>query len=1119
MNLDGEDDDLTTLPQLVGQVIERESDGSIPLPPSLTNTVASPVAGRREESGFPVSSRLEPFEAQEQVVESTGGEAGELSRMLSSISKANDDVLTGLSDREIIEEQRQIRESMGLSESVIKMLEERGRKKATPDIKKVLIRPPTVIIAKPISKPLEEEEEGTPEYIRRHFFPNEPTNPNLDWMRDPTPSSSTLNEATNLPTFDLSGEPLATETFESIHASSSHHVSSSTSFTLPSLLSLTTSAVSSQRSTSLLVLARILNRSQNQSLLGKKVWTALRIDSGRCASWAIRDSNLGVSTAAISLLQYLLAEELDLFISTDQSNIERLAPGAEEPITLVSAFLSTDPYPSLTRQLSSSSLDIQSHQAILSILHSILLLSSKGQPTSLAVEELVASPSLLESLSKRFISVLWPSDSPSILALEFYIDLAKSSRARAKALCDRKLIDSGLRFLGILPWELELEHRSLGYRLVGKVLEYWDVIGRYGFATSLRTRAAPLFDSILSKFSTLYLGNKIDQLDIRIMIKMFKLLEIWTTAAVDPHTTEHDILWTQVDEWSNIAVEAHKWVLTNASQEVELLGSIWQLLGSWLEGSKVNQSWRGEEQRNWLASEIGNDLKVAGKGRFMVNAALVRLGASSILDIDATLVSAALRLSRAYEEDSNPSTPALIVLDSSTLPPLFASIFTNSASSRAINRLLVDLLSLVPSLYLQLSSTIQVLNLLAIDDVASVRTLLNWTISTLSDSTNHDQLLLDPTIELPSLANLGNLTPFITFALNTTVGGKSISPLHPTTLDLQKATRQYPFASSAPLLTSNWPLVALDELLRSGTSPVFENLPDGWDASELDLVKTSLALMRVTEACKSTSATVLVYDLIKIFMLEKDNTTSGTVGAESDLFRDTNIEYSMNQLLLPLTISNQPLQVLIPDKRTSNETIERVSSKVSSAPFYRLYTDLVGLFDSISMSHSIFARILLPPLAMSYPIDYRKLLWTDYSHILNTIKTSTENAITDKVGQGALSSYLYPIETDLSVLVAYGQALVSKKVTEENNEFLYFIALHHLSLTLFGDQMNVDHGSIKKLTKAIVGQGGTELVEKLLNYEQVLGEGETLSLLPECYVKEGARRSTRENRLNRILES
>jgi hypothetical protein len=31
----------------------------------------------------------------------------------------------------------------------------------------------------------EVEEEGTPEYIRRHFFPNEPPNPALDWMKPP----------------------------------------------------------------------------------------------------------------------------------------------------------------------------------------------------------------------------------------------------------------------------------------------------------------------------------------------------------------------------------------------------------------------------------------------------------------------------------------------------------------------------------------------------------------------------------------------------------------------------------------------------------------------------------------------------------------------------------------------------------------------------------------------------------------------------------------------------------------------------------------------------------------------------------------------------------------------
>jgi hypothetical protein len=56
----------------------------------------------------------------------------------------------------------------------------------------------------------------------------------------------------------------------------------------------------------------------------------------------------------------------------------------------------------------------------------------------------------------------------------------------------------------------------------------------------------------------------------------------------------------------------------------------------------------------------------------------------------------------------------------------------------------------------------------------------------------------------------------------------------------------------------------------------------------------------------------------------------------------------------------------------------------SGIPFYQFYTDFLALYDAISFSNPSFAPLLLPPLALTYPIDYRRILWAGFAHVLCT---------------------------------------------------------------------------------------------------------------------------------------
>lgn len=1102
-------------PRLVGDVIERDSDLAPPLPPTAPGLSApSPLADRR--TGFPSSDQLPSTSC---FAATSTAPAVDLSAphdslpaLLSSISAANDGVLAGMTEREILEEQRQIRESMGLSAGVLRMLEERGRKKVEQQAPVArAVRPPTTEPVKVVKPAVaEDEEEGSPEYIRRHFFPNEPQNHNLDWMRDNSTEASS-STATSTRTFDLQGALLLTTSSLPQATTSSHHVSSSTSFTTASLLSLTSSSVPSQRSTSFLVLNRILTNPSHEDVLGKPDWTALQHAATLHATHALRDPNLLVTSTALSLLAHLLSSE-------PPPPPPSTTPGVEVPPTLLETLLSADPYPALSLLLSSP-LSPSSTSSILSITGSILALAL---PPSLALEELLAS-ALLPLLAKTTLFLPYPptSPSPSLQTLSLLISLARSSRPHAQVLLDKNLVDPAMRFLSILPWELDAEQRELGYALVEGTLEYWAVLGRYGLGTSLRTKGASLVEGIVARCEAVFRGVEEGREELGVVEKWIELMGVWMVAAVDPHVTGHDILWTQVEEWRDLALEAAEWSL--GREEGGVLRRAWELLGEWVEGSKVNKPWKGEAERTWIGKKMGSEWAEGGRAVERVRTALETLvEGSGEAELEAGIALAASRLSNAYEEDSNPPTSALFAIDSALVEATFAALLPRSDLSWSAIRLLVALLPRIESLPSRLSATLDVLQLLGPGDEVSARDLANWVFTTVASPSSHpfpSISALSPTLELPSLTNVVILRPFLTYAIVTASGGRVVGPLHPSPRDIRLTASQRPFASTTTLLAPDWPLLALNELLRSGTSPVFQQLPPGWDATELDIVRSSLALMRFVAATPVVRTTIagplLVYDLIKVFMLEKDNTTSGKAGAESDLFREEGITKSLAELLAPLAIGSQVEQVRRDDTRVAGETIEGVSALVSSAPLYRLYTDLVGLYDSISMSHPSFAQVLLPPLAMAYPIDYRKLLWIDYAHLLRTIKISVEEAITDAPGSGALATYLYPTERNDSLLGAYGDALVSRKTPDEPDSFLSFVAVHHVAASLFGEEQPTLME--RRLAGAVVGQGSRELVERLLRYEQG-GEGEKLRLPPSCFGGAGGMEGRKE-RLRSLLDA
>ncbi|GAA5879154.1 hypothetical protein JCM16303_001319 [Sporobolomyces ruberrimus] len=1148
----------TPRPSLVKDVLERPSTrNDPPRPPTALKLMTTTSRGSRP-AGFPplgkgvfprklaqqpspISARTPPTAANptsfdaEQLVQD-----GSIDQMMEVVSKENENVLGGMTEAQILEEQRQIREEMGLSEGMIKMLQERAQKRTeggtyatTSSAPTPRSRPPPSTAhrqqprrVQPRQAIEDDEEEGTPEYIRKHFFPNEPVNPALDWMK-PNPPSRPEGQASNdssLPstlTFDLQGALVSNlpETGSGPAQTSEHHVSSSSNFTIPSLLSLTASSVPSQRSTAFNSLHRILSHSSDHSRhVGEKEWTALRHQSVQKAGWALRDPNRGVVMASVNLLHYLSSTE----VAFSPVPLAAALQNAEEPKTFLSSFESSNPFPPLALQLSLGTLPRSSLSQLLGTLINLFTLSRTYASTTL-LDSIFSTPKLLESVLDRFVAVPWPSSSsedyPSPLALSFLSNLASSSKSRAKDLYARKLVEPTLRYLAIPPWELSDETEGLGYEMLDGVFGLWKVLARYGVGCELRTVASSLLEAnIFSRVGEICRDQ--GEAEIGWVEELFELMTVWTTAARDPHVTEHDIVWSQVEQWKGIAFEVYEWATTSQGKGGMIARSL-ELSATWLEGSKVNKSWRGENERKWIEEKFGKD---GGEASRLFEEMMRRFAAGGESDgaeeeETARLVAAGLRLSQAYEESANPPTLALFTFDPSLVRSVIDSILSRSPGPSSID-LVVLLLPLLkaedPSH--RLASTIRLLPLLDASHAVVARDLVSFLLSTFAAASYRESLSiltsLDRTLEFTSLVDAPLLNPFYTHLIVTSSHGRVIGPSHPTPRDL-KLTHSLLLPPSEPLLSRDWPLSVLDELLRSGNSPVFSQLPKDWDASELQLVKTCLVIMRLVSsvyeetAGKGVEPAPLVYDLMKVYMLEKDTnaqteaTSFATSTSERDLFLNPSIQHSITSLVSPLRFSSLPPQVLTPPLSiSSTPPLELVSSQFSSAPFYQLYTDFLGLYDSISLSNPLFSLFLLPPLSQSYPIDYRRLLWTDYQYLIKTIKFSLDDLIIDTKGEdGALSRWLYPRETNETMLKAYLDALTRDEILRvEDSPLMGFLAVHHLSESIFSSDMTKEEEGLRsRLIKGLVGRGKKEVVEMVVKYRQTREVGGELKGLDRCF--------------------
>ncbi|KAJ7058840.1 hypothetical protein C8F01DRAFT_1255246 [Mycena amicta] len=959
-------------------------------------------------------------------------------------------------------------------------------------------------------------EEGTPEYIRRRFFPSAPShNPNLAWMEDSAPSPGSSGPAPSTLRFDLSGNILDTALHSSLptHLGLHHHAPDEAGiqlagYTLDDVFLMTRSEVKAQRAAAMRMLIGIARWAYEPNSNDERDDLKPRVLAAGIDAMAERGS-LGLHAVEV-VWECIRAHSVAIVPAIELGNTVPSVPLAHL-LPQIAAALSTH---------AESSQDSASLGRLLAVLGQL------AHTDNDIAGEIVATPSLLSTLFRTFLlSSSRTSTDHACEALDLLTTLASSSRANAQSLTQPA--DALLRFIAVLP--------PPEPALLTATLTLYKSLATYGLYSHIASTA----HQPLAELARYIHHNNTPSL----IVAWAALLEAWIVCATDPHNTtpEHDILWSQVVAWGwgqDLLSISSK--MSASESDFGAWAAVWRATAAWLEGARINGVRAGEEERAECLSLIRAKFDTVGSSEnTIVKAALTTFSselaalkgadplkirslgrASETLMAGIRLWLACLPPSSDHRLPSPPFNLPFIQLAEAcgklVSHPIWSE-FSTCGTTYALYRPLAALLTK----YLRLSKHLpnvsqdvwmaQALTILtrllpgdedfAIEVTTELIDLLTpeWTASR---AFNLQQNFWDK-------GGLAIIKPFFPHIIRPSTD-IYIGPWCPSPRSVKHSTTQrLPTAISrkyATPLRRDWTLSPIDHLLRSGISPAFQTLPPSWDASEIDVTRATLLLTSICREISSRFSSAdfvltreeAVFGCMKVFMLEHGQPHNDSA---EEVFRDQLVGQLMDNLLARYTIAAV--------STVPQGDLEQVSVSFlgNSTPFYQYYTDFIALYDAISFSHPTFARLLLPPTALRYPPDYRRHLWNDFSHILKTIRVSPDNVIASDLGE-----YLWPVDTDAQILGGYLQQLLKDGV----RDFLRVVAIHHVACSIWLDLREGDASDerAEKLLRAVVEQGSHEVVADVLRYRQI--RGEPVVLPPDCFQLDDAKKRSRLDFVRRV---
>ncbi len=892
--------------------------------------------------------------------------------------------------------------------------------------------------------------------IHDRYFPQETAQrPELDWLQ----AASSDAEISSAVRFDLAGNVLSRSDISGIGGDRGlhHHGDQpdSAGYTVSDILHLCTSTFAPQRTIMLSLLSKIVRRFddygedvQRRIQRHKLEEAALQLGLSVVCS---NERNIGVLREGISCLSASTAEAA----RGDPSAKSRLAK-----LPLDALIPKLDKL--LEEPVSSSTLDGSSILQVVAIV---------GVIADFSAAHAAAITSILPALCDSFLAgCTWPVVLERVAieelaaakaTLEVLANCVQWERENAQTLLKRGVFEHLTRFVAVQPWMWTSQEKvqlqalpctTLAISIIDSLTRY----GLFGSSVQLLTDAMHCIGRWVAELSVVDAGV----IALHLGIAYFRLLRTWYICARDAHSmvVEHDLTWSQVNgmPWAEEAMDlVERTVNMEAGADSNLLALLIataaDVVTAKLQGLAANRIVGWQEQQADVAKTLEN---------------------SGIIDVAAEMLSHAHML----REVSVDLVTALCRLFSETW-------LLSSLVERAHPDLDMLLQTAVPGTALGLGKGHLGAVLLAGQDKGDIRAWAGQALAILSLLQPGDEALamrlVDDLLDLAwspaALERTGHqhglyiLRPFLHYhilpKLDRIVGASYPEPKYlkrTTTLRADLVAVQPPLEqmdeerkSSLGLpLQPDWLLRPLTELAVRKSSAAFTQLPPPWDATDLQLAKTSLLSIKLLRDGAidlggfRMEGPAVLRALMQTFMLEarpKDyDEDTEAFHPREEIYRDEGMEGIMEDLaapyLVPRVIGAAPI------RQGDQSEVEGLPGSTSAAAFYQLYEAFIELYESVSFGHKLFGQLLLPPLAMRYATDYRRLFWAD--HAANLLRPLGGNAFGfDDVllERGLCADFFEPVEEDEAVLRGYVGAIVTGAVSPSKGQFLFCLAGWHVA--------------------------------------------------------------------------
>ncbi|GMK55626.1 hypothetical protein CspeluHIS016_0206820 [Cutaneotrichosporon spelunceum] len=932
----------------------------------------------------------------------------------------------------------------------------------------------------------------TPSQLRR-YFPDAPaSDPKLEWMVNSAaapvqPSQSQEGEDETAPRFDLQGNPLSREQASKLpsHLGLHHHGAAPemAGYTIGEITHLCYSTVASQRVAMMGVLGRVVRNfrraeaeakpkrkeEENEGLKGQEEeyegkeeaqdWvTACRDVEVERKALSVSSSILSSPTRALSVVS--AAIDL-LFISLggpwpylDHSPIHfHPDPTSNGEATGCAAVAWDDLAPRLS-ELISSDLPSSTRAQLLRILR-------RAATATPQVAEAI-TPIVPHAVKALVLRPAWPSEMPSMDAMRLLRETIESSREAAEAL--RPSVEALLKFLAT---DIPIS----GKEVVLEVLRILYGLGRYGMGASLATSAREVWSRL-----TAWISREGEE----VYVAYFDLLRVWVVCAIDPHRTtpEHDITWSQLCALgiADEATTALHTLLAAEKKEWAKIASALGVLAEYALGASINGQRGGEGEKRALLNSL-QEMDLVGAIPSAVADIPTQDGFNAAL-------AQVFRLNNAlgYNLVVGPPLQRLVWWALSTTGR--EDVELRHAVLITAKQGVVDLDTWARSAFdlaLNFGPGDEPLALSLVDDI--IRT--DWT--GLSGSKHHHgegaedpdpQPVLDAIKSIGHTDGLTILRPLLHATILPALA--DILAPRPSHLYL-KATGTLrsppPTLPQALPLLADWVFSPIDELLRSGASQALDLAPSDWDASEPQLARAILALARLAAFTSPTyrNRTDAILGAMKVFMLEHG--LPDAPNAVKDVFRDDAVSSSLTAILDATAV---PSAAATPTQEAVHAPLEGARF-LGDTPFFQFYQDLVALYEAVSFGDANFARVLLPPLAMNYAVDYRRLLWAE-SEALRSLRIGEGAGV--PLESGSVAAYFMPLETDRGVLHAYARAVVAGR-----EGFLGRVAVHHLAGLLWTGEDTERASPRVQLLVVVLAQGSDAVLRRVIGHDVERDDG------------------------------